>query len=347
VSEKTIWSYWYNRKTCPSSKNCTLPAHVQLCSETVRSNKGSFDYKLLHFDDIPRYLNMLELPLRWRELTPQHQKDAIMNAILSRYGGVALDATVVVLKSVDDYWDEMVSEGATFRGYMYRLNGHPYRHPEVAAVWFLMSRRDGIFSSAVRNQVQGMGDRRNIFGIYHQFYYALGDQTLLPILTLFNYSLPKCYEDKTLIEPSRECPEHEQPAWYKGIAGPSRNDTKILLRDPRDGPHLPFAMSGMANWHVGNDTEPLPPGDPRFPPSHKPGGPMYGEKCSSMKECWETVFLQRYRQPAEPGRARLLSFVKLFSAGKDLAGKSRKDILADKQTFFFHWLKMAGLPNLD
>jgi len=343
VKEKTIWSYWIDKKTCPSSKRCNLPHHVQLCVETVMKNKGSFDYKVLHIDEVHKYVNMFELPLRWRELTPQHQKDAIMNAILARYGGVALDITTLLLRPLDAYWDEMVAKGATFRGYMYRLNGQPYRHPEASVVWFLMSRRDGIFSSAVRNQVEGMGDRRNIVGIYHQFYFALGDQTLLPILTLFNYSFPKCYEDETLIEPASHCPEHEQPSWYKGIAGPERNDTKILLRDPRDGPHLPFAFSGMATWSVLNDTRPLPPGDPKFPPADNPGGPMYGEKCSSMKECWETVFLQRYHQPQECGEAPLLSFVKLFSMGKDLARRSRQEILSHKETFFYNWLKLAGL----
>jgi hypothetical protein len=343
VREKTIWAYWHHKEDCPNSSHCKLPPQVALCSETVYKNKGSFDYVVLHMDDVPKYLNMLELPLRWRELTPQHQKDAIMNGMLARYGGVALDITTLLLRPLDDYWDEMVAKGATFRGYMYRLNGQPYRHPEVSAVWFLMSRRDSIFSSAVRNQVQGMGDRRNIMGVYHQFYYALGDQTLLPILTLFNYSLPKCYDDKTLIEPSKNCPEYEQPPWYKNVSGPARNDTKLLLRDPRDGPQLPFAMSGMANWHVGNTTKPLPPGDARFPPPDRPGGPMYRENCTSMKECWQSVFMQRYKQRPLPGEAPLLSFVKLFSAGVTLAGKSRQELLSDKDTFFYHWLQLAGV----
>lgn len=345
MPEKTIWTYWYHHTDCKTAGNCTLPAHVALCVEAMQRNRGGFEFKVMRQDEVLSYVNALELPLRWRELTPQHQKDAVMNALLARYGGVAMDITTVLLRPIDDYWDEMISRGATFRGYVYRLNGNAYRHPEVSAVWFLMSRREGIFSTAVRNQVIGMGDRRNIIHIYHQFYYALGDQTLLPILSMFNYNLPKCFDDQTLMEPAHNCPENEQPNWYEGISGPPRNDTILLLRDPRDGPQLPFAMSGAAMWHVSNSTSPLPPGDSRFPPAHKPGGPMYDEKCSSMKECWDDVFIKRYYKEPPPGEARLLSFVKLFSAGKDLQGKTRQELLADNETFFYKWLELSGLPK--
>jgi len=180
-------------------------------------------------------------------------------------------------------------------------------------------------------------------GVYHQWHSAFGDQTLTPILEQVNYSLPKCYEDKTLILPKEQCPEFEQPRWYTGLTGPARNDIKILLRDPRDGPHLPFALNGMALWNV-NGSGPLNgTGDPGFPDPWKPGGPMYGEKCASMKECWD-VFLQRFNGTSTRlGEAPLLNFVKLFDAGSNLKGKSRKDILSMKDTFFYNWLKLAGL----
>merc|ERR1712113_548608 len=118
-----------------------------------------------------------------------------------------------------------------------------------------MSRREGIFSTAVRNQVEGMGDNITTVHVYHQSYFALGDQTLLPILSMFNYTLPKCFDDETVIEPEGLCPENEGPPWYRGIAGPARNDLRFLLRDPRDGPQLPFVSLGSANWDVTNSTK--------------------------------------------------------------------------------------------
>merc|ERR1719277_2818991 len=100
-----------------------------------------------------------------------------MNALLARYGGVAMDISTILLRPIDDYWDEMVSNQATFRGYTYRLNGKPWRHPEVTPVWFLMSRREGIFRTAAWTQVEGMGDHNSTWHVgFHQPYFAFGDQ---------------------------------------------------------------------------------------------------------------------------------------------------------------------------
>lgn len=348
VREKTIWSYWHHPETCPSSRNCVLPAAIQLCAETVMRNRGDFDYKIVHQDEVSKYVSPIELPVRWQDLRETLQKDALMNALLARYGGVAMDISTILLRPLDDYWDEMVHKGATFFGYMYRLNGRPWRHAEVTTVWFLMSRREGIFSTAVRNQVIGMGDKMNT-GAYHHWYLALGDQTLLPVLEMFNYSLPKCYEDPTVTIPvdsklhtfpdqnPRWCPEHEQPSWYQGVTGPARNDTRILLRDPRDGPQLPFAFLGMLRWKI-HET-----GKRWTAKDAVPGSPMDGEKCASPKSCWEDVFLPRFTEVPAPGQAKLLSFIKLFHHASEFEGMSREDILADKDTYFYNFLRLAGL----
>lgn len=342
VSEKTIWQYWFHKESCTSSRNCTLPPHLQLCVESVKKNKGSFDYKLLHIDDVERYVSMYDLPFKWPKYSPQHQKDSLMNAVLARYGGVILDISTILLRPLDDYWEEMVAKGATFRGYAYRINGLPWRHPETSAVWFLMSRREGLFGTAVRNQVEGCGDKNTTYRVYPESYFALGDQTLLPILSMFNYSLPKCFDDPT-VTLRHLCPEHEGPPWYKGTTGPARNDMTIMLRDPRDGPQLPFAALKSSLWNITNSTKGLPHGNKRFPPVHDRGGPMYLENCSSFQECWQDVFLRRFHQPPARGEARLLSFVKLFMHGVELEGYTRSELLGNRDTFFFNWLKLAGV----
>mmetsp|Transcript_74598 Transcript_74598/g.147783 ORF Transcript_74598/g.147783 Transcript_74598/m.147783 type:complete len:493 (+) Transcript_74598:189-1667(+) len=348
IKEKTIWAFWHDPEKCPSSKNCELPPLIQLCVETQRYNRGSFDHRLVHYDEVSKFVSWMELPFHFKELAPPQQKDALMNALLARYGGVAMDISTVLLRPIDDYWDEMVEKGATFRGYMYRLNGQPWRHAEVTVVWFLMSRREGIFSTAVRNQVIGMGDRADT-KMYHHWYLALGDQTLLPILSMFNYTLPKCFLDPTIRTEHGDfpdqnpnwCPEREQPFWFNGLTGPPRTDTKILLRDPRDGPQLPFLFSGIIASHVDDNTD-------RWKGQlFQPGSPMHGMNCSTAKTCWDNVFWRRFTAPAAPGEAKLLSFIKLFHHGSEFDGKTREGILADKMTFFYRWLKLSGLPHVD
>jgi len=340
VPEKTIWSYWYDPDTCPSSGRCELPPLVQLCTESVRHNRGSFEYKIMHRDDIERYVSRGELPLHFDTLRPAVQKDALMNVLLARYGGVAMDITSILLRPLDEYWDEMVSNGATFWGYMYRLTGMPWGNSEVSAVWFLMARKEGIFTTAVRSQIVGMGDNVEPLGksqakyFYHNPYFALGDQTLTPILSMFNYSWPKCTEDETVKPPFAwrdMCPEYEFPRWNATLPGPARNDAKIMLREPRDGPQLPFAFVSdfsMGLWKV-NSVEAV---DSPIPPT-----------CKTQRECWSEVFQRRFHQRQGPHGTHVMNFVKLFNSGGRLREKSRAELLADKDSFFYNWLVLAGL----
>mmetsp|Transcript_27742 Transcript_27742/g.57615 ORF Transcript_27742/g.57615 Transcript_27742/m.57615 type:complete len:450 (+) Transcript_27742:2-1351(+) len=333
VQEKTIWAYWYHPETCPHAANCTLPPHIQLCVETVEKHKGSFDYKILHIDEVDKYVSNTDLPVLWQQQRPQQQKDSLMNALLARYGGVAIDMSLILFHSLDEYWDEMVGRGATFWGYMYRLHGMPWAHAETCAVWFLMSRREGIFSTVTSHQVsamagmavQGMAASYKRPGEWAWGWRAFGDQMLTPVLSMFNYSLPKCYDDPSV--PVREaCPEYAAPSWSSGLSGPPRTDSRLMLREPREGPQLPTEVE--PTWHVDNSTE------LREPPA----------ECSSMESCWE-IFLQHYRAPAANGTTRVVNFVKMFSSGGSLWNLSREELCADKATYFYNWLKLAGLEG--
>lgn len=335
VKEKTIWSYWHHPATCPSSQDCVLPPHIQLCVETVERNRGSFDHKVVHLDEVEKYISLMELPMRWKDLASAQQKDSLMNALLARYGGVAFDISMILLRPLDKYWDEMVAKGAAFRGYMYRINGRPWRHAEVTVVWFLMARREGVFSTVVRNHVIGMGDRADT-GAFRHTYLALGDQCILPVLSMYNYTLPKCYTDST-VRNTQKCPEYEQPPWYEAITGPARNDTRLLLEDPREGPQLPFAWLGMEAWQVADSTIRSKQSEWM---DNGLGSPMNDTSCASMKECWDDVFMARYK-------AGRLNFVKFFKHGASMETRSRKDILADRGTYFYNWLRLAGLPVVE
>lgn len=347
VKEKTIWAYWYHPEKCPSSLNCRLPSYINLCLDTVKKNRGGFDFIMVHKDEVDEYVSRTELPVHFAALLPDLQRDAIINALLARYGGVAWDPSTVLLRPLDDYWDEMVARGATFRGYVFRLNGLPWRHPETTASWFLMSRREGIFAAAVRDQVVGMGDRSDPL-VYLNWHTAFSDQTLTPLLSMFNYSLPRCTDDVTVwhgLEDrnfSEMCPENAGPQWWKALTGPPKNDTRILLRDPRDGPLLPFAFLDMELWNLSGSPPPQPETNhSRMMWSDMLGAAMYDTSCPSMLECWNTYFEQRYRARPAPGEAPALSFVRL--EGLAFRKLSHSELLSRNESFFYQWLKLAGL----
>jgi len=260
-----------------------------------------------------------------------------------------MDISTILLRPIDDYWDEMVAKGATFRGYVYRLNGKPWRHSEMTAVWFLMTRREGIFSTAARNQVIAMGDSTDPH-VFSFWYNAFGDQTLAPILQMYRYDLPKCVDDNTVINGNHEdgrymCPEHEQRPWWTGISGPPKNDTFIMVSDPREGPQLPFACLNMETWSVNSTASASQEGTYESLWVRTPGAPLFKINCFNMKECWDKYFWAAYNEKPKPGQAHRLSFIKMFNlGGARLKAMTREQILAAKDSWFYHWLKIAGLP---
>jgi len=107
-----------------------------------------------------------------------------------------------------------------------------------------------------------------------------------------------------------------------------------LLRDPRDGPQLPFAFEDdYALWHIHSLKKVK---DYGIPP-----------QCMTQFECWEDIFLYRFRTHSPGDKTMLLDFIKIFSAGGKLKTMNRSQLLADKNTFFYNWLKLAGLPLTD
>jgi hypothetical protein len=127
------------------------------------------------------------------------------------------------------------------------------------------------------------------------------------------------------------CPEFEFPEWNGTMPGPPRNDAKIMLREPREGPQLPFAFLdefSMGLWHV-NSSEEVNSG---IPP-----------RCDTQRECWERVFLERFHRKPLPGRTSAMTFVKMFGSAGRLKEFSRAQLLEDRNTYFYNWLKIAGL----
>jgi hypothetical protein len=285
VPEKTIWLYWKDRGT--------IPDFVQLCIETIEHNRGGFEVRVLYEDDVDKYVSRIELPVRWSSLMPAQQKDSLMNALLARYGGVALDATMVLFKPLDAWWDEMLTKGAFFRGFM-------YPHIETA-VWFLMARKEGLFRSATTAQVIGMGDDFNTDRYSTENrdrYFAFGDGTITPIIGMYDHTRRKCFKPA---DGAQACyppvPEGEE----------SLGASKLMIADPGQSAQLPYATDySFPLWNVQEHA---------------------GE--------WD-IFIQRQNAPG------LMPFVKMFQSGGPAKKYSRKQLLAMKDSFFCHWLRLAG-----
>jgi len=93
---KTIWMYWDNDKTSLIEK---IEKHNQIHLP---------NWKIIYLNDktITEYIHCF--PLHFNELIPQHKADWIRLYLISTYGGIWCDASIIINseKAMDELWEK-------------------------------------------------------------------------------------------------------------------------------------------------------------------------------------------------------------------------------------------------
>ncbi|MFD1771634.1 capsular polysaccharide synthesis protein [Sphingobacterium suaedae] len=104
-TDKIIWQYWGQ-----GFADGTLPEVVRTCVASVDVNKD--DYHIVRLDDnnISDYLDLPSFVLKKRynpEFTRTFFSDLLRVCLLNTYGGVWLDATILLTKPLPSYWQQL------------------------------------------------------------------------------------------------------------------------------------------------------------------------------------------------------------------------------------------------
>eukprot|EP00756_Hemistasia_phaeocysticola_P003583 Hpha_TRINITY_DN12318_c0_g1::TRINITY_DN12318_c0_g1_i6::g.155969::m.155969 len=104
IPRRVIWGYW-------AQGEAEMPALQRLCVETWRRRNPGWDVRVLCRRTVWDYLGESDLPNRWREVrSHQLASDAVRLALLARYGGVYMDAAIILLSSLGELgWNEVES----------------------------------------------------------------------------------------------------------------------------------------------------------------------------------------------------------------------------------------------
>jgi len=103
---RIIWSYW-------NSPN--VPFFVRRCAENWHRLCPDFSIRMLNDDNLAEYLP--DFPRETPNLIPAKRADWIRMELLARYGGIWLDATTVLTRSLDWAIAEQRQSRADFVGY--------------------------------------------------------------------------------------------------------------------------------------------------------------------------------------------------------------------------------------
>jgi hypothetical protein len=248
IPKKIIWMYW---ETLPGKKK---PGYIDLCINSVRHNCGKcFKIIVLNEKTINNYLPNITLKLS--NLNLPQKVDYYRYSLLEKYGGVWLDADILVLKCICSYYKKLDKYNYVGFGCGHDLNickETSYGHSRPLN-WFMISKPNTKFIKCVKksaekeiqnnNKISYHGIGKVILGkcydklkkednwdYYHvsskcQEYDTKGNK-LNNIMNKFNYE--DCNEERIFFPLYNTAPGY--PDWFKDLSEEELKKSDLYIR---------------------------------------------------------------------------------------------------------------------
>ena len=119
---KIIWAYWHSQDR---------PPLVQRCLRNWESYNPDFRIEVLHAGNIKDFIPAGMLPGNFSQLTQQKQADWLRLALLHLHGGIWLDASIFLTKSLEWVLREQADSGAEYVGFYLEGFTTSLQHPVI------------------------------------------------------------------------------------------------------------------------------------------------------------------------------------------------------------------------
>ena len=143
---KIIWTYWDSEH---------LPDFIQKCTDKWRRLNPDWDIKILNPNNLQEYIPEVDIfSFKFADTKPR-QSDFVRLHVLSKYGGIWCDASIVPLKSFDWVIDEQKKRGVEFIGYYREWATTKPEYPVIES-WFFACIPGCNFVSKWRDELEVM-----------------------------------------------------------------------------------------------------------------------------------------------------------------------------------------------
>lgn len=133
---KIVWSFWDSEEP---------PESVRLINENRTSKLSDWKFNFLNSKTIHDYINLSQLPEGFDKLIVQHKADYYRLLLLQKYGGVWMDASIIINdpNAINKLYDESVQQKSEFTGFTLNPEPEKYKHhPDRSKYienWFIMA----------------------------------------------------------------------------------------------------------------------------------------------------------------------------------------------------------------
>ncbi|ENX12105.1 hypothetical protein F895_03616 [Acinetobacter sp. CIP 64.2] len=132
IIPKKIWMYWEG----------SLSGFIEKCVEQVKKTNPHYEVNFLTPDTLKDFCN-IDFD-RFQHITPQQKADLIRLDLLYQYGGIWLDASIIVYESLD-WIQSLVTKNQTNSFAYYRAKNTTINDFPVLENWLLASEEKNIF----------------------------------------------------------------------------------------------------------------------------------------------------------------------------------------------------------
>ncbi len=140
VVPKIIWTYWDDKNN--------IPELVKICQSTWKKNAPNYKIYTINKNTATKWVNM---PKNWENLPPYRQSDIIRLLLIEKYGGIWLDASIILLKNFDTFINHNELT-------LFLAPGSTYENP-VYENWFI--------SSPPQNYLIKKWTKESLYAIYN------------------------------------------------------------------------------------------------------------------------------------------------------------------------------------
>ena len=146
---RIVWMYWEN-----INRN-TYPSYIALCLYLTKKHLKNYNVVILDSTTIKLFLNNIRSD--FENLETAQKVDYYRVALLHKYGGIWLDADIIIMKNLDEIF-EKIDEGYDFVGFGCTGNKCDYGYNRPSN-WVMASRPNGIL---MKKYLEKLDEKLNI-----------------------------------------------------------------------------------------------------------------------------------------------------------------------------------------
>jgi hypothetical protein len=129
---KNIWIYWDGE----------IPTLVKECIDRVKTLNPNYSVNILNSENISLYIKS-DYTLQ-KKITPQHKADLIRLELMYIYGGIWLDASIILYENLD-WIENLINTNKTKAFAYYREGNTTVKDFPVIENWLLASHKNNLF----------------------------------------------------------------------------------------------------------------------------------------------------------------------------------------------------------